>query len=195
MADPTRADSEKTRAFDRFYADQAQRLVAIVYAVTGDVAEAEDAVQEAFARAWLRWDRLVVAGDPTPWVRTVAMRLAVSTWRKSRNRVRAHFRHGPPTDLPGLAPDHVALVAALRKLKPEQRRVVVLHHLLDLPVEEVARETGTTRDAVRTRLVRARRALSTHLEETDTTPQQKPTTRYAPGQAQSVRPEEVPTHD
>ncbi|MGX1115945.1 RNA polymerase sigma-70 factor (ECF subfamily) [Streptomyces ambofaciens] len=185
----------KSNDFDQCYTDHARRLVAIVYAVTGDLAEAEDAVQEAFARAWLRWDRIVAAGDPVPWVRTVAMRLAVSTWRKSRNRVRAHFRHGPPTDLPGLAPDHVALVAALRKLKPEQRRVIVLHHLLDLPVEEVARETGSTRDAVRTRLVRARRALGTHLEETDTDRRSLRTTRYAPGHTRRGRPEEVPTHD
>ncbi|MEU0170559.1 SigE family RNA polymerase sigma factor [Streptomyces iakyrus] len=174
-------EAGRSSDFDQFYTAHARRLVAIVYAVTGDLAEAEDAVQEAFARAWLRWDRLVAAGDPAPWVRTVAMRLAVSTWRKSRNRLRAHFRHGPPADLPGLAPDHVALVTALRHLKPEQRRVIVLHHLLDLPVEEVARETGATRDAVRTRLVRARRALSTHLQETDAVRQPHRTTRYAPG--------------
>ncbi|MEU0042787.1 SigE family RNA polymerase sigma factor [Streptomyces werraensis] len=188
-------ETGRSSDFDQFYTAHAQRLVAIVYAVTGDLAEAEDAVQEAFARAWLRWDRIVAAGDPAPWVRTVAMRLAVSTWRKSRNRIRAHFRHGPPADLPGLAPDHVALVAALRKLKPEQRHVIVLHHLLDLPVEEVARETGSTREAVRTRLVRARRALSTHLEETDTVRQPQRTTRYAPGHTRRGRPEEVPTHD
>ncbi|MEU0681311.1 MULTISPECIES: SigE family RNA polymerase sigma factor [Streptomyces] len=188
-------DSGQTYSFDDFYATHAQRLVAIVYAVTGDVTEAEDAVQEAFARAWLRWDRLAATGDPTPWVRTVAMRLAVSTWRKSRNRLRAHFRHGPPADLPGLAPDHVALVDALRRLKPEQRRVIVLHHLLDLPVEEVARETGSTRAAVRTRLVRARRLLGAHLVEHDTGPRPRPTTRYAAGHARKARPEEVPTHD
>ncbi|MFP8958995.1 SigE family RNA polymerase sigma factor [Streptomyces nanhaiensis] len=188
-------DSERTRAFDDFYAAHARRLVAIVYAVTGDMTEAEDAVQEAFARAWPRWDRLVATGDPTPWIRTVAMRLAVSTWRKSRNRLRAHFRHGPPADLPGLAPDHVALVTALRKLKPEQRRVVVLHHLLDLPVEEVARETGSTRAAVRTRLVRARRALSHHLEEADTVLPPKPTTRYSPGHTQRSRSKGVPARD
>ncbi|MEU9965255.1 sigma factor [Streptomyces malaysiensis] len=47
--------------------------MAAVYAATGDLAEAEDAVQEAYARAWQRWDRLTAEGDPTPWVRTVAL--------------------------------------------------------------------------------------------------------------------------
>ncbi|MGW3935205.1 SigE family RNA polymerase sigma factor [Streptomyces sp. NBC_00024] len=156
--------------FERFYTESVKRLVTVVYAVTGDLGEAEDAVQEAYARAWPRWEQLVAEGDPTPWVRTVALRLAVSSWRRTRNRILAHFRHGPPPDLPGLAPDHVALVAALRRLNPEQRRAVVLHHLLDLPVEEVARQTGSTSTAVRSRLMRARRVLSAHLTDSPDTP-------------------------
>jgi RNA polymerase sigma-70 factor (ECF subfamily) len=151
--------------FDAFYAATAKRLVATVCAVTGDLSEAEDAVQEAYVRAWERWERLAREGDPMPWVRTVAMRLAVSSWRRTRNRVRAHFRHGPPADIPGLSADHVALVAALRELSVDQRQAVVLHHLLDLPVEEVARETGASNGAVRTRLSRARKILGERLCE------------------------------
>ncbi|MFI6287802.1 SigE family RNA polymerase sigma factor [Streptomyces sp. NPDC051018] len=162
------ADGRRTvRAeFDACYAARAGQLIASVYAMTGEVAEAEDAVQEAFARAWQRWDRLTAGGqDPTPWIRTVAMRLAVSSWRKSRNRVRAHVRHGPPPDLPGLGPDHVVLVDALRRLRPDQRRAVVLHYLLDLPIAAVAEETGATPGAVKTRLRRARTALGAHLRD------------------------------
>ncbi|MBB1247102.1 SigE family RNA polymerase sigma factor [Streptomyces durbertensis] len=149
--------------FDAFYAATAKRLVATVYAMTGDLAEAEDAVQEAYARAWQRWGRLTRAGDPLPWVRTVASRLAISTWRRTRNRLRAQLRHGPAPDMPGLSEDRVALVAALRELNAEQRRAVVLHHLLDLPVAEVARETGSSAGAVRTRLSRARKLLGEQL--------------------------------
>ncbi|WP_432039400.1 SigE family RNA polymerase sigma factor [Streptomyces cucumeris] len=183
--------------FDQFYAATAKRLVSAVYATTGDLAEAEDAVQEAYARAWQRWDRLTAEGDPTPWVRTVALRLAVSSWRRARNRMRAHFRHGPPTDLPDLAPDRVALIQALRRLKPDQRTAVVLHHLLDLPIEQVARETGASPGTVRTRLSRARKALGSQLAEPSSgtggsggaaapaDPPPRPSTR---------RPKEVPTH-
>ncbi|MFE5934168.1 SigE family RNA polymerase sigma factor [Streptomyces sp. NPDC056470] len=164
MNDPAQDTTE--RDFEKFYAESVRRMVVVVYAVTGDIAEAEDAVQEAYARAWPRWDELAEQGDPTPWVRTVALRLAVSSWRRARNRVKAHFRHGPPADVPGLGPDHVALVAALRYLSPEQRRAVVLHHLVDLPVDEVARQTGSTSTAVRSRLMRARRILNSHLSDT-----------------------------
>ncbi|MFF0447383.1 sigma factor-like helix-turn-helix DNA-binding protein [Streptomyces sp. NPDC004609] len=161
------ADRGAVRAeFDACYLSRAKQLIAAVYAMTGEVTEAEDAVQEAFARAWQRWDRLTAGGeDPTPWIRTVAMRLAVSSWRKSRNRARAHARHGPPPDLPGLGPDHVVLVDALRRLRPDQRRAVVLHYLLDLPIAVVAEETGATPGAVKTRLRRARTALGAHLRD------------------------------
>ncbi|MGW2226388.1 SigE family RNA polymerase sigma factor [Streptomyces formicae] len=152
--------------FDAFYAATAKRLVATVYAMTGDLAEAEDAVQEAYVRAWQRWERLTRDGDPLPWVRTVAARLAISTWRRTRNRVRAQFKHGPGDDVPELSADRVALVEALRQLPLQQRQVVVLHHLLDLPVEQVARETGASNGAVRTRLSRARKVLGERLTDT-----------------------------
>ncbi|MEW2519116.1 SigE family RNA polymerase sigma factor [Actinacidiphila alni] len=159
------AQPEPAADFDQFYAATAKRMVAVVYTITGDLGEAEDAVQEAYARAWQRWPKLVAEGDPAPWVRTVAVRLAVSTWRKARNRMRAHFRHGPPPDAPALAPDRVALIAALRTLGDDQRTAVVMHHLLDLPVEEIARQTGVSGAAVRARLSRGRRALGALLQD------------------------------
>ena len=195
----------RTAEFDQFYTATATRTVAAVYAVTGDLSEAEDAVQEAYARAWQRWDRLTADGDPAPWVRTVALRLAVSTWRKTRTRMRAHFRHGPPPDAPALAPDRVALVAALRALGDDQRTAVVLHHLLDLPIEEIARETGVSSAAVRTRLSRGRKALGARLREEPDDPEPAatavPVRAPAPPAADrrtarpgSRRTEEVPLH-
>ncbi|WP_245239276.1 sigma factor [Streptomyces sp. MZ04] len=53
MAQQPEAEGE----FDAFYAATAKRPVATVYAITGDLAEAEDAVQEAYVRAWQRWER------------------------------------------------------------------------------------------------------------------------------------------
>lgn len=151
--------------FDAFYAATARRMVAVVYALTGNLADAEDAVHEAYARAWARWTQVRHGGDPAAWVRVVAQRLAVSSWRKTRNRVRAHMRHGSPGSVPELGPDHVVLVAALQKLPKDQRRVIVLFHLYDLPTEAVARELGCSEGAVRTRLYRARQALAAHLGE------------------------------
>jgi RNA polymerase sigma-70 factor (ECF subfamily) len=149
--------------FEAFYAGNVRRLTAVVYAATGDICEAEDAVHEAFARAWERWDDLSSEGDPVGWVRTVALRLSISNWRKARNRLRAYFRHGAPAHARSPAPDRVALLDAMRRLSPAQRHAVVLYHLLDLPIETIARETGTTPGAVRTRLSRARGILASRL--------------------------------
>jgi RNA polymerase sigma-70 factor (ECF subfamily) len=151
--------------FDDFYATTCRRVVGQLYAMVGNLGEAEDAVQEAYCRAWQRWATIRAYADPEGWVRTVAYRVAVSSWRKAANRLTAHRRHGVPADVPELGADHVALVQALRKLPTEQRRVLVLHHVAGLTVEEIAREAGTPSGTVKSRLVRGRQALAAQLAD------------------------------
>jgi RNA polymerase sigma-70 factor, ECF subfamily len=57
-----------TDGFDDFYHVTFGRLVAQVYLVTGDLHEAEDVVQEAMARASVRWERLRDYDLPEAWV-------------------------------------------------------------------------------------------------------------------------------
>ena len=66
---------------------------------------------------------------------------------------------------PGASPDRLALVAALREIPAEQRRAIVLHHLVGLTVEEISHETGTPTGTVKSRLARGRRALAGHVSE------------------------------
>jgi RNA polymerase sigma-70 factor (ECF subfamily) len=155
-------DSE---TFDAFYAGSVRRLVSQLYAMTGNRAEAEDVVQEACARAWQRWDRVSRYGNPEAWVRTVAYRISVSSWRKTVNRGIAHRRDGGWDPAPEISPDYVAIVAALRKISESQRRAIVLHHLVGLSVTEIARETGASPSAVKARLARGRQALSGYLSD------------------------------
>jgi RNA polymerase sigma-70 factor, ECF subfamily len=146
--------------FDIFYAGTVRRVTSYLYAVTGSRAEAEDAAQEAYARAWQRWGKISGYGDPEGWVRTVGYRVAVNTWRKAVTRAAAHRRHGVPDDQPGLSPDYLAIVAALRKISPGQRQAIVLHYLFALSVEEIAREAGLPAGTIKARLSRGRRALA-----------------------------------
>jgi RNA polymerase sigma-70 factor (ECF subfamily) len=91
----------------------------------------------------------------------------VSSWRKTVNRVRAHHRAAPPVaDPAGLGPDHVALVAALRLISPDQRRAIVLHYLADMTVAEISREVGAPSGTVKAWLARGRQALGGHLLDT-----------------------------
>ncbi|WP_078947891.1 SigE family RNA polymerase sigma factor [Streptomyces griseus] len=153
------------RVFDDFYAGHVRRLTSHMYAMTGSLAEAEDLVQEAFARAWQNWEKVSGYADPEAWVRSVACRIRVSVWRKAVNRLTAHRRHGIPDEAPGVSPDYVAVVAALRRIPYEQRRAIVLHHLVGLSVEETARETDAAPGTVKARLSRGRRAMASYLSD------------------------------
>jgi RNA polymerase sigma-70 factor (ECF subfamily) len=148
--------------FDAFYAATAPSIVRQMHAFTGDLAEAQDCVQEAYARAWQRWPRLREYDVPAAWVRQVACRLAVSRFR------RAQVGRGllPRTQVvPALDPNRVALIAALKQIPEAQRLAIVLHHVADLTVEQVATETGVPVGTVKARLSRGRAALALLLSD------------------------------
>lgn len=152
--------------FDDFYVASHDRLLHVLYAMTGDLAEAQDVLQEAYARAWQRWDRVSSYEEPTAWVRTVAWRLAVSRRRKARNRLGAALRlHAGTQPAAEPSPDTAAIVAALRGLPDAQRRALALHYLCDLSVEAVAEETGVSAGTVKSRLSRGRVALAALLSD------------------------------
>ncbi len=154
-----------TSEFDAFYAATAPSLVRHVHALTGDLAEAQDCVQEAYVRAWQRWDTVGGYDIPLAWVRKVACRLAINRFRRTVAGSRLVRRHGPPPTVPDLSPDHVALVSALQQLPDAQRLAIVLHHIADLSVEDVARETDSPAGTVKARLSRGRSALAALLAE------------------------------
>jgi RNA polymerase sigma-70 factor (ECF subfamily) len=151
--------------FDAFYAATVRRVTGQVYLMTGSPSEAADCVQEAYARAWQRWGRVSGYDDPEAWVRTVAYRVSVDMWRRTVRRRTAHLRHGPTGDLPGVSPDRVAIVDALRRIPAAQREAIVLYHLVGLPVEQVAHELGVPAGTVKARLARGRQALAPLLAD------------------------------
>lgn len=151
--------------FDTFYAAAGPGLVRQVHALTGDLAEAQDCVQEAFARAWVRWSRVREYEAPGAWVRLVAFRLATSRFRHLQTGVGVLRRHGPPDDTPGPDPSRVAVVRALQTLPTEQRVALVLHHMVGLTVDEISREVGSPTGTVKARLARGRAALAPLLAD------------------------------
>ena len=66
--------SGQEQDFATFYDDTWGRTVACAFAVTADLAAAEDCAQEAYIPAWPRWSRLLTYEDPAGWVRQVATR-------------------------------------------------------------------------------------------------------------------------
>lgn len=151
--------------FDRLYREAFPRLVGQIFAMCGNVAEANDCVQEAFIRAWDRRRALDTEQSPEAWVRTVAYRLAVSRWRRARRALLRPDRAHEPAPPPEPDVSRIVLARALQALSAEQRRAIVLHHLCDLPVVEVAREVGAPVGTVKARLARGRAALAQVLTE------------------------------
>lgn len=145
-----------------------RKLVVQLYGVIGDFAEAEDVVQEAFVRAAAAGRRFTRADNPEAWLRTVAINLHRSRWRKLRNFGRIKERLAEPVDAPDLD-DRLDVIDALRRLPDDQRQVVALHHLADLAVDEIARTLGVPEGTVKSRLKRGRDALAADLsgEERD----------------------------
>ena len=147
------------------YAVAYPRLVGQLVGVTGDPAEAEDVVMEAFARAAPRRSSFHEADNPEAWLRTVAVNVARSRWRRMlrwAHLVPALAATEAYADLPE---DRLALMEALRRLPVAQREAIALHHLADLPVAEVALTLGVPEGTVKARLSRGRDALAALLSE------------------------------
>jgi RNA polymerase sigma-70 factor, ECF subfamily len=164
--------------FDEFYGAAARRIVRHAYALTGNISDAQDITQEAFARAWQRWDRVRDFDSPEAWVRRVATNLATSRFRRDRT-ARAAAWQLIASPAPEVSPDTVALIAALRTLPERQRVVLVLHYLADLPVGQIAAELGCPVGSVKAWLSRGRAALGLALAVTETDPPGRP--RATPG--------------
>jgi RNA polymerase sigma-70 factor, ECF subfamily len=152
-----------TGDFDAFYRDTSRRLLRYAYGLTGDPTEAQDLVQEAYARAWQRWRRLSGYEDPEAWLRLVVNRLSTDRWRRlgvRRSRaasVALAASAAPPSE------DTVLLVQAMRTLPVAHRRALALHYLLDRSVAEIAAETGASTGTVKSWLSRGRSGLAAAL--------------------------------
>jgi RNA polymerase sigma-70 factor (sigma-E family) len=150
---------------DELYDASYRRLVVQLYAVCGDLADAEDAVQEAFVTALRKRRQLARVANPEAWVRTVAMNRLRSGWRHAAVVRRYQARLPRPQTTVEVGPEHVAIVTALAEVDADQRQVVVLHYLADLGTADIAAELGIPEGTVKSRLSRARARLADLLDE------------------------------
>lgn len=145
------------------------RVVAAMALVSGSRPAAEDAVQEALARAWERSQRGERIENVRAWVTAVALNLVRSRFRRLAAERRAAERLGARLALAGPAtsgPEAAIDVGrALAGLPRRQREATVLRYYLDMEVREVATTLGLHEGTVKTSLHRARRALAAALGE------------------------------
>lgn len=169
------AEDAVHQAYEAYY----RRLVTQIAGLVGDLAEAEDAVHEAFARVLAAPRSFLHADDAERWLRVAALNVARTRYRRRwlfDRLVRSGRIEATPSAVPGISGDRVAVFAALRRLARPTREAVVLHHLGDLSVAEVAATLDVPVGTVKARLVRGRAALARFLSEDEPAarPAQKP---------------------
>jgi RNA polymerase sigma-70 factor (ECF subfamily) len=154
---------------DEFVRTEYRRVVLGVSLVSGSLPAAEDAVQEALARAWERGERGERIESLTGWVMTVAMNLVKSGLRRRIRERRALARLEDPEERAALertllrSDEVLDLRGALQGLTERERQVTVLRYWLDLDLREIAGTLRVDEGTVKTLLFRARRKLSAAL--------------------------------
>lgn len=131
--------SEQDASFVAFVEAASPRLLTAAWMLTGSAHAAEDLVQEALERTYVRWRR-VRTTNPTAYARRIMANLNTDRWRKHRREVLSDTL--PEQGAPRVHHDsrHLDLVNALQQLPPRERECVVLRHYLDLS-EQLAAET------------------------------------------------------
>jgi RNA polymerase sigma-70 factor (ECF subfamily) len=160
-------------AFRRIVEQHHRSLYSMAARLIGDAVEAQDLVQESFAKAYLHLDRFDASYRLSTWLHRITLNTCRDYLKCSRRRERAstpelleHIDEAPHPEQQ-LASKSTALrvQAALACLKPSYREVLVLKDLQGLSYDEIKRITGTPITALKIRAVRARAKLRDHLED------------------------------
>jgi RNA polymerase sigma-70 factor (ECF subfamily) len=169
----TRTD-RTDRAFDDFYRAPRPRLLASLAAFSGDGDVAAEAVDEAFVRALLHWDRVSRMASPSGWLYRVAINIVRRQARRRERERTAAARlviddrgaavRGRGGDL------GIELRELVARLPDRQRLAVVLRYVADLPEADIARAMGVRRSTVSATLAKAGAHLQRDLADPSPSP-------------------------
>ncbi|MEU7872227.1 SigE family RNA polymerase sigma factor [Dactylosporangium sp. NPDC049140] len=157
--------------FEEYVAARGQALVRFAALLTGDEHRAEDLVQEALTKAYLRWAHIRRGDDPDVYLRRLVLNGSRSWWRRRRNRelvVTVNDEVAVPGELDAEAVERDALWRLIRALPQQQRAVVVLRYYEDLDDATIARILDCSAVTVRTHAMRALGRLRDDYEGSDT---------------------------
>ncbi len=151
--------SDRRRDFDAFYRSHRSEIARALAFTLGSTSLAEEAVDEAMARAYQRWTELSQYDNPAGWVYRAGLNWAKSWKRSAFRRARREEKaarqaalHSTENTSTAEATDE--LFAALNKLSINQRSVVVLRHYCDWSVSETADALGISEGTVKSRSAR-----------------------------------------
>ena len=163
----------------RRYQDLATRTA---YVISGSAADAQDAAQEAFVKAFYALDRFRVGSPFRPWLLRIVANEAINRRRSARRHaglaLRAEAAESRPHDDAVPSPEGAALaqelqaelVGAVNRLRPEDRLVIAYRYWLDLSEGEMGDALGCARGTVKSRLSRALARLRRELPSGEAMP-------------------------
>lgn len=146
--------------FSAWYQAEAVSMVHTIALAFDNADIAQDVTAEAFARAWVDWERVQAMDSPSGWVYRVAVNLMRTRLRRARLEQRfAEQKTEWLTAPPPVDPDD-ELWEAVAALAPRARLAVSLRYVTDLSEVEIAEAMGVTRGTVASTLSSARRQLA-----------------------------------
>jgi RNA polymerase sigma-70 factor (ECF subfamily) len=153
------------------------RVFRIAFRITGNEADAEDAVQETFLKAYSRLEQFEPKAGFGAWIGRIAANTAIDLLRARRRRgrvmVASENREGVPIEAvaPGLPADRVVqgmelqdrVKGAMRRLTEKERAAFVLRHFEDQSIKEISEALSQSDNAIKQALFRAVRKLRVAL--------------------------------
>jgi RNA polymerase sigma-70 factor (sigma-E family) len=155
-----------TVTFEEYVAARGAALVRFARLLTGDPHRAEDLVQEALARAYLRWDSIVRTEQPDAYLRRMVINGSHSWWRRRSNRETPTAEIADrlaPGSLDVEAAERDAMWQQIARLSERQRAVLVLRYYEDLDDATIADILGCSPVTVRSHALKALNVLRAHV--------------------------------
>jgi len=153
--------------FEIFFERNYGSVMRAVALATGDASRAEDAVQEAFGRAYRRWRSVSAMERPVAWIYVVALNAARKQWRREARRHNERIDANVTSDHGDIVVTALDVQAALLQLAPRQRAAVVLRYLADLSTKDVATVLGCAEGTVKATLHQALEKLRIEFDDDD----------------------------
>ncbi len=158
---------EASRSFETFYDAESLTLFRRLWLVTGERAEAEELMQDAFLKLWERWERVGAMDDPVGYLYRTAMNLFRKRHRRAVLAIRRTIGLAPSRDDFADADDRDSVRRVLSTLPPRQRAALVLTEMLGFSPNDAGRALGVQASTVRSLSHQGRESFRRAMEVDD----------------------------
>ncbi len=166
MDQPDRVTPDRD-AFERLIEEYADRIYNLALRITGNRADAEDSMQEAFLSAYRAWSTFRGHSSRSTWLYRIAVNEALTLLRR-RGGAPVPMDESlliPVPDGCGAVAERLAVQSALARVRQDHRAILVLRFWEDLSYEEIAEVLGISLPVMKMRLKRAKEEFRTWYED------------------------------